>query len=601
MPHSRILVAVVGLMVIAIGRLVGCAEVVRTGEPEECSSSAQCSDDGNDCTNVVCNDETGECEIHSKTDGSQCDFMAGFGVCEGGTCQAAPCDLSPCQDGNDCTVASCPAGATSCSILEEDPGVSCDAGGDAGECDGAGSCVGLCVGVDCDDGNECTEDSCDPADRSCDHTPAPDGTLCSDGACDGAGSCVVASRCIGVECDDGNECTSDVCDPADGSCHSMPVPDGTLCSVGACQNAMCGTVFPCTEQGIRDAIAQGGGPLTFACNGATTVTTTAPIDIDNDVILDGEGQLTVDGNGSHLVFRIGVNQTAELHRLTVSNGRTNNLGGCMENHGALTVSNSTVSGGTALRGGGIYNDGSLTVTASTVTGNAVTSGGIGGGICNEGNASLAAVIVSGNESGLHGGGVANYGGTMTVTGSTVSGNTATSVGGGIDNLGTLTITNSTISSNSALGLGGGGIWHEGGTFRVTSSTLAMRSGSPDAFFFRQAAATLSNNVIEGPCNLGSSLPSTFGAGNIESPGDTCRFDAASNMVNVSSSDLKLGPLADNGGPTATHALSLGSVAIDQIDEQDCVDPDGMRLATDQRGVVRPQGTRCDVGAFEFEH
>ncbi|MGB5413308.1 MAG: choice-of-anchor Q domain-containing protein, partial [Polyangiales bacterium] len=65
-------------------------------------------------------------------------------------------------------------------------------------------------------------------------------------------------------------------------------------------------------------------------------------------------------------------------------------------------------------------------------------------------------------------------------------------------------------------------------------------------------------------------------------------------------DPMLGPLADNGGPTETHALEEGSPAINQIPAADCVDEEGEPLTTDQRGLARPQGDSCDVGAFELE-
>ena len=77
--------------------------------------------------------------------------------------------------------------------------------------------------------------------------------------------------CETVDCDDQNDCTDDSCNPADGSCTNAPLADWTLCSRGACLDGACGTVFPCTEQGIRDAIAVGGGPFTFACEGPTVV------------------------------------------------------------------------------------------------------------------------------------------------------------------------------------------------------------------------------------------------------------------------------------------------------------------------------------------
>ena len=90
--------------------------------------------------------------------------------------------------------------------------------------------------------------------------------------------------------------------------------------------------------------------------------------------------------------------------------------------------------------------------------------------------------------------------------------------------------------------------------------------------------------------------------NIESPGDTCGFDRISDLVNVSAEDLNLDPLADNGGSTETHALLLGSVAIDVIPAADCVDADSEPLTEDQRGEPRPEagGTMCDVGAFEVQ-
>jgi hypothetical protein len=91
-------------------------------------------------------------------------------------------------------------------------------------------------------------------------------------------------------------------------------------------------------------------------------------------------------------------------------------------------------------------------------------------------------------------------------------------------------------------------------------------------------------------------------GNLESAGHTCGFDQGTDQVDVSPDDLNLGPLADNGGPTMTHALGAGSVAIDQIPEAECVDADGAPLTTDQRGEPRPEtgGTLCDVGAFEVQ-
>ncbi|MGB3051149.1 MAG: choice-of-anchor Q domain-containing protein [Polyangiales bacterium] len=78
-------------------------------------------------------------------------------------------------------------------------------------------------------------------------------------------------------------------------------------------------------------------------------------------------------------------------------------------------------------------------------------------------------------------------------------------------------------------------------------------------------------------------------------GDTCGFDQTGDQSGVTTEQLNLGPLADNGGPTMTHALLPGSVAIDQIPVEDCLDADGAPLTTDQRGLPRPGSTMCDVG------
>jgi hypothetical protein len=91
--------------------------------------------------------------------------------------------------------------------------------------------------------------------------------------------------------------------------------------------------------------------------------------------------------------------------------------------------------------------------------------------------------------------------------------------------------------------------------------------------------------------------------NIESPGSTCGFDQNSDKTGVTPEELNLGELANNGGPTMTHALLPGSppdvpasVAIDHIPAVDC------GVTTDQRGEPRPGAVAslCDVGAFEAQ-
>jgi len=517
--------------------------------------------------------------------------------------------------------------------------------------------------------------------------------------------------CEAVDCDDQNDCTDDSCNPADGSCTNAPLADWTLCSTGACLGGACGTVFPCTEPGIRDAIAVGGGPFTFACAGPTTIETSGTIPIDHSVILDGEGNLTIDGMGTHLVLSV-LRVEAQLANMTVTGGYsdsyegaagienagtlvltsvsvTGNMGtaaGAILNDGSLTLIGSTVSDNEALRGsgiynaqegilivedsellenramehgGGIHNDGVATLTGSTISENSASYSS-GGGVLNGPGATLmlSNCRVTGNSAGFGGGGIGTHEGaqsddtTTTLIDTLVSGNSSMNVGGGLDNgyPGTLTLVNSNVSENTATWAGGG--ISSGGTLIVTESTVSENSsqdgggivtgGTPSATLtltnstvsgntatdrgggiLNLGSATLTNStisgneattgdaissqgagstdpaiitirntVLEGECNLMSSLVSSNGH-NIESPGDSCGFDQLTDRVNVSADDLKLGELAENGGPTMTHALLPGSIAIDLIPEAECA------VGEDQRGVERPQGDACDVGAVEM--
>ena len=103
---------------------------------------------------------------------------------------------------------------------------------------------------DCSDGNECTEDVCDPVNLACSNPPVEDGTVCtSDGM---SGVCVSGAcgqnLCEGVVCeDDGNECTGDICNFADGTCN---VSDGTACGSGACLDGACTALAPVSGEVI---------------------------------------------------------------------------------------------------------------------------------------------------------------------------------------------------------------------------------------------------------------------------------------------------------------------------------------------------------------
>jgi len=308
-----------------------------------------------------------------------------------------------------------------------------------------------------------------------------------------------------------------------------------------------GSVLPCSEQGIRNAIAAGGDePYTFDCDGTTPVVTQGAIVINNNVILDGAGKLTVTSSGLNPIFIVEEEVTAELHRLTVTGGAP------------LPLPSEKI--GEFPAGSGILNNGTLTMTNCTV------SNKPGNGIANGGTLTMTGCTVSGNRGDVLAGGIDN-GGTLTMTNCTVSGNTG--VFGGIGNGGTLTMANSTVSGNlahdpenEASGIGNGG-------------TL-----------------TVMNSLVDGDCSNDGAI--TSNGYNIESPGNTCGFGQGTDLVNITEVQLDLVPLQDNRGPTMTHALGADSVALDRIPEVDC------EVETDQRGEPRPEtgGTMCDVGSFE---
>ena len=196
---------------------------------------------------------------------------------------------------------------------------------------------------------------------------------------------------------------------------------------------MTGQEFPCTEQGIRDAIAEGGGPHTFDCDGPTTVVVEAFIAIDNDVILDGEGNLTVDGNSASDLLVVQDEVTAELSGFTVTRGgnqpcdETNDTCAGIWNSGTLLLTNVTLT----ENGWGAANAGTLTMINTTVSENDTD------GIANLGTLALTNSTVSGNARAA----IANGRGTAVLTACTVS--------GAIENSseGTLTFAGSLVAGN----------------------------------------------------------------------------------------------------------------------------------------------------------
>jgi predicted outer membrane repeat protein len=307
----------------------------------------------------------------------------------------------------------------------------------------------------------------------------------------------------------------------------------------------------------------------------------------------GSGLLTVRGSGASSVFTITPGVTVTLSGLTISNGNSVDGGG-IHSDGNLSLSNCFVTGNTASNtAGGIFSTGVLTITSSTISNNNAVAGG--SGINNTGTLVITNSIVSGNTGASNGGGISNSG-TLTVTNSTISDNSVGTSGGGISSGGTLAVTNSTISGNSA-GANGGGIELTAGSLTLSNSTISNNtatSGSGGGIHRSAGTAALLNNIIAGNTGpSGRDLSGAFTSQGYNLVGNASGFSftgiTTGNLVGVT--NPALGPLANNGGPTKTHALLAGSPALNA----------GINAGaplTDQRGQPRIFGLTIDMGAYE---
>ena len=150
----------------------------------------------------------------------------------------------------------------------------------------------------------------------------------------------------------------------------------------------------------------------------------------------------------------------------------------------------------------------------------------------------------------------------------------------------MTVSNSTFSGNIAWG--GGGIYNQYSTMTVSNSTFSGNRGYGGGLLNDRGTVTLRNSIVAsttGGNNCSGVI--TNGGGNLSYPDESCPG------IN---GDPKLGPLQNNGGPAHTMALGQGSAALDAANDAVCATAPVNNL--DQRGIARPQGPHCDIGAYE---
>lgn len=449
---------------------------------------------------------------------------------------------------------------------------------------------------------------------------------------------------------------------------------------------------------IRFSPALAGSTIVLNGTQLPAISTTATA--ADTLTIEGLGinLLSISGNFTSRIFRVGAANTVMISGLTLMDGDSSTLGGGgLLNDGTLTINSCVISGNTSFSGGGIENNGTLTINNSTISENTAgggsgNGGGIanlsgstltinnsaissnfadanGGGLSNGGTLTITYSTISANNAGNgsggsdNGGGIANLSGStmLTIDSSTITGNSADNNGGGIDNAGPLTISNSTISGNSAA-INGGGLENSGNLVTITSSTLAGNTATSSGGAIDNASgnvtilnSTISGNIVDnssgslgggGISNSGfltvgnsticdntiiggdgggisndplaiTNLRSTIVANNDALYGDDLvgQFLAEYSLIerrlgatfketvagsNRYGIDPRLGPLAENGGPTLTHALLPGSPAINR-GSNPRIFASSPPPSFEQRGLgfVREVG-RADIGAVEVQ-
>jgi len=309
------------------------------------------------------------------------------------------------------------------------------------------------------------------------------------------------------------------------------------------------------------------------------------LDISRTVTLLGAGAAStiIDGAALDSVFFVTASGVFTVTGVTIQHGHSGG-GGAIASSGQLSLSDSVLRDNFGFEGGALNSAGSTTVNRTSFLDNLSPKFG-GGIIVDGGSLSLSNSTVAGNSA-LDGGGIHNDG-NLIVFNSTLSNNRTFFSGGALENAGTASLFHTTIAGNLADDDGngsgvGGGIF---GGFNPENTQL---------FNTLLADNYVSSTVNECAGQIGSHDY------NLIQTTDDCSITLTTHD-NSDLTDVFLGELANNGGPTLTRALLAGSPALDIIPATHngpCRDPLGAAPVPDQRGVARPVNGLCDIGAFE---
>lgn len=360
------------------------------------------------------------------------------------------------------------------------------------------------------------------------------------------------------------------------SISGLAINDGDVRPIGGAFNNLGGGIRILNSRGVT--ISQCTFTNNWANNGAAIYNgvnpANGPLNVEDSTFTANNAGSGGGGIENRFGNRLNVN------RSTFNANGANNFGGGIHNrdNGRVEIWDSVFTGNVANTGAGVNNDdtGSLTINRSTISGNNAV---VGGGISNRnGGLDVFDSTLSGNTA-SEGGAAYNHVATMNFYNSTISGNTASSLGGGIyftlQGASHGMISNTTITGNQAPNGGGVMIFSGQSVVRIRSSILAGNTGNqgPDLY----------GTIHSGGYNILGTTGGSWGNMNPATGDQIGQFS----IINA-----QLAPLADNGGPTRTHALLPGSPALNNGNAFDAT--------ADQRGYARVVGGTADVGALEMQ-
>ncbi|MCY4537234.1 MAG: hypothetical protein OXE52_03290 [Chloroflexi bacterium] len=383
-----------------------------------------------------------------------------------------------------------------------------------------------------------------------------------------------------------------------------------------------------------------------AGNGADTIRLTRNITLDaelpqitSEITIEGGGY-TISGDSAYRIFYIGNDGTLSLNNTTVTNGKAANecpyfnskgnevgttyypCGGAIVNLGNLAIGNSAFTGNSAAGKGGTMGEGgaisslvksNLTISNSAFTGN--STAGEGGAISSWSNLTISNSAFTDNSA-ENGGAIIHNIGELTVIDSAFTGNSAENRGGAIFGLGNLSISNSAFTDNSAEN---GGAISSFGELTVSNSTFTHNSARDPYYRSFGGAIVYSGTTTLTHVTIARNSADSGGGGFTMNMGSRDGLNLRNSIIALNSGgdchgvlNQDIGNLIQDGSCLANNSgnpsfgklvepteglpaylsLVIGSAAIDAAHPAYCME-------TDQRGVARPQGDACDIGAYEY--